>query len=185
MWGSIPILMRGVTREQTCWQQHKMAICLPLTMCHKAVLPKARSIPRASQWCIVPCEQLLMQVRDLCMWEMSCHFSPAFMKKLNQHGIDLLHMLIFPLDLPNPLDGTLQTLLGLFGTGDWVCVVFQASILQIQLNFQPFRRTKCESHQTTWLVMLLSTWKHLFSSYHLILFFTSEPCSGSCTGFIV
>lgn len=94
-------------------------------------------------------------------------------------------MLIFPLDLPNPLDGTLQTLLGLFGTGDWVCVVFQASILQIQLNFQPFRRTKCESHQTTWLVMLLSTWKHLFSSYHLILFFTSEPCSGSCTGFIV
>lgn len=80
-----------------------------------------------------------MQVRDLCMWEMSCHFSPAFIKKLNQRGIDLLHMLIFPVDLPNPLDGALQTLLVLFGIAKWVYLAFQVLSSPDTIKFSAFQ----------------------------------------------
>lgn len=50
-----------------------------------------------------------------------------------------------PIDLPNLLDDTLQTLLVSFGIAEWVYLTFQASVLQILLIFQPFRETKCES----------------------------------------
>lgn len=108
----IPFLIwwEGGTQEQTCRQQQGMATCLPLTRSHKAVLPKASSVLSGSQQCIVSwagAASSLLQVRDLCMWKMFCHFSPAFKKKWANMIQICYTCSFFPVDLPEPLEGTL------------------------------------------------------------------------------
>lgn len=107
---SFPFWWEGGTQEQTCWQEHKMAICLTPTRSHKAVLPKASSIPSDSQYCIASwagATCLLLQVRDLCMWEMFCHFFHAFIKNWANMVLICYTCSLFPVDLSDLPDGTL------------------------------------------------------------------------------
>lgn len=101
---------------------------------------------------------------------------PYHYKKPSQHGIDFLHLLIFPY---------------IFVWSSWWYFVNATSVLwnwwmslldlpSISssgiITLQPFSSMKSKSW-ATWSVVLLNTWKYLLPSYHIIMFLTSKPCN--------
>lgn len=180
-WGFIPILLRKEYRNQHAgnsikWPSASLSqgpIKLSLTITSKA--SSIRSKSAASFFLGRRCAFTLAGERPVYVGVVLPLF-PCHYKKLSQHGIDFLHLLIFPCIF-------VWSSWWYFVNATFILWNWWMSLLDLPsisssgiITFQPFSRMKSKS-QATWSVVLLSTWKYLLPSYHIIMFLTSEPCS--------